>query len=307
MPESVRGEAEDPRVEPIHPRWSTWTFLVYASGAVALAALEGWLGYLSARWSDAAYAGAALVVFLVAAVLASILRRRAHPVAAGVFAFVAVVAFAAFAAALWTWLGWFDSGSTDAFRGFYVGRLLLLLVWLVAALVALGVFRFPLLLVQVILAGWIFTADLVSNGGWWSAVVTIVVGLFLLAVARSVDAGPSRPYGMWLHVGAGLLIGGSVLWFLHGGDVEWTLIVIASVAYILLAEHFERSSWAVLGTLGLLIAASHFALEWTRVQLFFFTAGSGTRPWASPLVATILALLLLALGLRSGRRDTAPS
>ena len=115
--------------------------------------------------------------------------------------------------------------------------------------------------------------------------------------------GPSRAYGMWLHVGAGILIGGGLWYFWHGGNIEWTLVALAAVAYILFADVAGRSSWAVLGTLGLLLAASHFALEWTHVQFLFFNVGGETvRGWVAPLVATFLALLLVGLGLRSATR-----
>ena len=133
--------------------------------------------------------------------------------------------------------------------------MLLELLWLLAAVIAIRLFRFPLLAAQAVLAGWIVVTDLISNGGGWSAVVTLFVGLVYLAVALAVDAGPGRPYGFWLHVGAGLLIGGGLLWFWHGGNIEWTLIAIASVVYVFFSQLVGRSSWAVLGAVGLLLAA----------------------------------------------------
>ncbi len=156
------------------------------------------------------------------------------------------------------------------------------------------------------LAGWIVVTDLLSNGGGWSAVVTLFVGLFYLAVALAVDSGPRRPYGFWLHVGAGLLIGGSLLWFWHGGNFEWALIAIAAVVYVFFSQPTGRSSWAVFGAIGLLLASIHFALEWTHVRLVFFSGGSAAdRPWVSPLVFTCLGVLLVCLGLALGRRSPA--
>lgn len=290
-------------MQPIHPRWATWSFLVYASGLVAIVALEGWWTYFASMWSDAGFAAAAFGLFAAGAAVAAAFRRTGHPVSAGVFAFVAVLAFFAFLGALWTWFGWARSSGADGFDGWHVTRLLLVLLSFVAALVALRIFRFPLLLVPAIFAGWYFVTDFVSNGGWWSALVTIAVGLFLLGAAVVVDDGPSRVYGMWLHAGAGVLVGGGLLYFFHGGDVEWTIVALLSAGYILFADAVGRASWAVLGTIGLLIASSHFALEWTHVQLFFFNAGNDTvRAWVPPLVTTCTAIVLLALGLRSGRR-----
>ncbi len=291
----------------IQPRWSAWTFLVYAGGLTVLAATGSWFTYFASQSGAAGYVGWTLLVLAVLAAVATGLRRTEHPLAAGIFAFAAVIAFVAFVAALWRWFGW-DSGSgtSSTFAGFSVARLTLELLWLLAAVVAIRGFRFPFLMAQIVAAGWIFFTDLISNGGGWTAIVTIFVGVVYLAVALAVDASPGRPYGFWLHAGAGLLIGGALLWFWHGGNFEWTLIAIASVAYVLFSQPVGRSSWAVLGAVGLLLASAHFALEWTHVHVLFVNGGSGsTRAWAAPLVFTCLGFVLVALGLLLGRRSSA--
>ena len=289
----------------VHPRWSAWSFLVYAGGLTVLGATGSWFVYLGATSGDAGYVGWTLLVFAILAVVATGFRGTAHPVTAGVFAFVAVIAYVAFLSALWTWFGWDSPSGSSSFSGFHFAQLLLELLWLVAALVALRRFHFPLLAAQAVLAGWILVTDVISNGGWWSAVVTLFVGLFYLVVALALDAGPGRPYGFWLHLAAGLLIGGSLLWFWHGGSIEWTLIAIASVVYVFFSQAVGRSSWAVLGTLGLLLASVHFALDWTHVRVVFFSGGSdSSRPWVAPLVFTCLGFLLVALGLATGRRSS---
>ncbi len=293
-------------MEVLHPRWSAWSFLVYAGGLALLGATGAWLTYLAAHSGSAGYAGWSLVVLALLGALATGLRRRAHRVAAGVLAFVAVIAFVAFLSALWTWFGWESASPTSSFHGFHLARLLLEALWLVAALVALRTFRFPLLVAQVVLAAWVVVTDLLSNGGGWSAVVTLFVGLVYLAIAFAVDAGAARPYGFWLHLAAGVLIGGSLLWFWHGGNVEWTLITIAAVLFVFFSQAADRSSWAVLGAIGLLFASVHFALEWTHVRLIFFTGGSAAeRPWVSPLVFTCLGLVLVGLGVALSRRAPA--
>jgi putative exporter of polyketide antibiotics len=133
--------------------------------------------------------------------------------------------------------------------------------------------------------------------------VTIVVGLAFVLAGIAVDDGPSRPYGFWLHVAAGVLIGGSLIFLLHHGTFEWTLIAIASVAYVGLAELFARSSWAVLGALGLLIVAGQFSLEWTHIRVSLFEPqGAGGRGWVPPLVFGGAGVLLVLLGLLAARR-----
>ena len=82
----------------------------------------------------------------------------------------------------------------------------------------------------VVASSWFFVTDLLSGGGNWSATVTFLVGLVFLAAAASLDAGSHHPYGFWLHVGAGLTIGGSLVYFLHDGDFEWALIALGGLA-----------------------------------------------------------------------------
>ena len=125
-------------MEVVHPRWAAWTFLIYAGGAVIVGATGGWLTYLAARSGAFGYAAWALLVLAVLAAVAGWFRRTDHPIAAGVFAFVALIAFVAFVAALWQWFGWLTpSSSSSSFSGFHAAQILIELLWLVAALVAL--------------------------------------------------------------------------------------------------------------------------------------------------------------------------
>lgn len=287
------------------PRFAGWSFLVYAGGFTTLGAAGGWLGYLSAHHGDAAYAFWALVVYVLLESAAYTLLHRGHRVSAGVFAFTGVVGFAAFLAALFTWFGWLGhQGSSSTFAGFHAGRLVVELLTLAAAGASLRVFRHPLLMAPVVLLAWLFLTDLLSGGGDWSAVVTLLVGLVFFAWALSADAGPRRPYGFWLHVGAGLTIGGSALFFWHSGTLDWILVVLVSLTFVRVGGSLERSSWAVLGTLGLLLAAGHFTLKWSSVTVpLLGPAGHSSRGWVPPLVFTVTGALLVALGLLLGRRQ----
>jgi hypothetical protein len=289
-------------VEIIRPRWTTWTFLLYAGGFTILGAAFAWLSYFSATSGKAGYVAWALLVFGVLAAVAERFRRTGHPITAGLFAFAAVATFVALVGALWTWFGWLSYGSSG-FGGFHLSRLLAELLWVAATLVTLARFRFPLLVSQFTLASWLIVTDMLSGGGDWSAVVTLLVGFCFLGAALLVDLGSTRPYGFWLHVAAGLLIGGSLIFLLHHGTFEWTLIAIASVVYVGLAELFARSSWAVLGALGLLIVAGQFSLEWTHIRVSLLEPqGAGGRAWVPPLVFGGAGVLLVLLGLLAARR-----
>lgn len=290
-------------MEIIQPRWATWTFLLYAGGFTILGAALGWLSYFSSSSGNAGFVGWALLVFAVLAAVAERFKRTGHPITAGLFAFAAVVAFVALIGALWTWFGWLSYGSSD-FSGFHFSRLLAELLWIAAILAALARFRFPLLAAQLALATWLIVTDLISGGGDWSAVVTLLVGFCFLGVALLLDLGATRPYGFWFHIAAGLLIGGSLVYLMHGGTVEWTLIAIASVVYVGLAELFGRSSWAVLGAWGLLLAAAGLTRDWTGIHVSLLGPSGGTdgRGWVPPLVFACAGAILLVLGLIAARR-----
>jgi hypothetical protein len=289
-------------VEIIQPRWAPWTFLLYAGGFTILGTAFGWLSYISAASGKAGSAAWALLVFAVLAAVAEWFKRTGHPITAGLFAFAAVAAFVAVVGAFWTWFGWLSYGSSS-FGGFHLSRLLAELLWVAATLLALGRFRFPLLVLQFAVATWLIVTDMLSGGGDWSAVVTLLVGFCFLGAGLLVDLGSTRPYGFWLHVAAGLLIGGSLIYLMHHGTVEWTLIAIASVVYIGLAQLFGRSSWAVLGALGLLIAAGQFTLRWTHIRVSLFDPqGAGSRGWVPPLVFGCAGALLVLLGLAAAWR-----
>jgi hypothetical protein len=292
-------------VDVIKPRWTSASYLLYVGGLTVLLAAGYSLAYLSRSYSGAAYTAWALLVLAVLAALAKVFRRTGRWIAAGLFALAAVIAFAVFLGALEAWFGWLSVPHSFV-GGFHVGRLALEVLTLVAALAALRSFRFPLLSMVVALVGWYFVTDVLSNGGGWTATVTLLVGLFYLALGVALDRGARRPYGFWLHVTAGLLIGGSLLYFWHSGDPGWTLVALVGLVYIGLAVRTDRSSWAVLGSLGIYAAAVHFGEKWTRATISLF-GGSVTsqRGWVPPVVLAGVGFLFVLLGLGLERRRRA--
>jgi hypothetical protein len=286
------------------PRWTTSSYLIYAGGLTVLGAALGALAYLSSQYGDAAYVGWSALVLVVLYGLAHAFKRRDRWLTAGIFAFASVIAWAAFIAALWTWFGWLNGNSTSgsSFAGFSVARLSLELLVLVAALDDLRRFRFPLIAAISVFVGWIFVTDLISGGGNWSAVVTLVVGLAYFAAGSASD----KPSAFWLHLAAGVLIGGSLLYWWHSGDTSWSFISVASLVYVLIGDRTGRSSWAVLGTFGFFAAATHFSAEWASSTLSFSPSVVSTfRGWVPSLVFAFVGFLLVALGLLSRRRHPA--
>jgi MYXO-CTERM domain-containing protein len=298
--------------------WSSASFLVYLGGFVIFGAI---LSLLQVQSEDHGAPGLVLWAVLVLAVLAALAflsRRTGHFVTAGLLALSSVGAFVVAFGALLDWFGWLPDIQSPGFRGFHFWLLVLELATVIAAAVALSIFRFPLLVFVLAATSWYFTTDLLSGGGNWSAWVTIAFGLVLLAAGAAVDTGPSRPYGFWLHVVSGLTIGGALLWFFHDSDFDWILIAIAALLYIALGDRLMRSSWVVLGAWGFLQTTSHFAEKWSDggllVPLFYlfpFTALSASdggpiyerhRPWAAPLMFAVVGFLFIGIALFLARR-----
>ena len=270
-----------------------------------LVAAWAWLGVISAHHGKGAFAGWTVAFYGVAEVCALGLLSKGRRVAAGVFAFVAVGMFAVLVGAFLHWFGWLHAGSAP-FSGFHWGALAVELLTLIAALVAIRVFRFPLLVLIAAGVGWYFVTDVLSSGGNWSAVVTLLVGLAFFVTGLAIDAGESRPFGFWLHVVAGLTVGGALLDFWHSSDTQWALIIVASLVYIAVGAAARRSSYAVIGAIGLALATGHFALNAT------FGIGGGqsfSRPhdWAAPVAYLCLGFFLAFVGLLLSRRNAAES
>jgi hypothetical protein len=303
--------------------WSGASFLAYLGGFTILFAVAALLTAEADDHGSAGFALWAALVFVVVAALAFAARKTGHPITAGLLALISVVAFVVFVGSLWDWFGWLDNFELG-FRGFHFAVLVLELITVVAAAVALRIFRFPLLLFVVAASAWFFTTDLISNGGNWSAIVTIAVGLVIFVAGLVADTSEPRVNGFWLHVVAGLTIGGGFLWFFHDGDLDWILVGVAGLAYIALGDRLTRSSWIVLGAWGMLQTASHFAAKWSAVSEVFFPAfylfpfvfefdgdysESNRHPWLGPLVFAALGAVFLgiALFLAHRRRDTIPA
>jgi hypothetical protein len=310
-------------VRAVRVPWSSASFLVYLGGLTILGAVGSLLNAQADQHGSAGLAGWALLVFLAVTVLALGVRGRGHRVTAGLLALSSVASFVVLLGALLDWFGWLASLSESPFQGFRVSVLVLDLAVVVAALVALRVFGFPLLVFVVAAGSWLFVTDLFSSGGDWSVVVTLLVGLALLPAAVSVDFGDARPYGFWLHVAAGLTVGGGLLWFFHDGDWDSILVAIAGLLYIAVGDRLVRSSWVVLGAWGILQTAAHFAAKWSSdVYAFSLSAfylfpfvladafdesgdARANHPWAVALVFAVTGALfvLIALAIVSRRRE----
>jgi hypothetical protein len=292
-------------VSAIRAGWTSASFLVYTGALTVLAAAVWLTSILSDRYAPAAFVGWAVLVFACAALCAFAFRRAARPLLAGLFAFVSVPLFGIFIGALEDWFGWLPDDFSPL-RGFPAGLLLLEVVVVAYALWALRVFRHPLLVLAAAGVGWYFVTDVLSSGGNWSAWVSILYGLCLLLAAVATN----RVYGFWLHVVSGLTIGGGLLWFWHTSDWNFILIALVGLAYIFFGGALRRSSWTVLGAVGLFLTTVHFVDKWFgSLNPFFLLFGVSEEPkhdWARPLGFVVLGFVFVALGIVLHRRDREP-
>jgi hypothetical protein len=301
--------------------WSSASFLVYLGGLTILFAT---VTLLTFQAEDHGTAGLVLWSLLITAALSTLAfaaKARGHFVTAGLLATSWVASVVVFLGAVLDWVGWLpDINEGGVFEGFRFWLLVLELAALIASAVALKTFRFPLLVLLVAATTWFFVTDLLSGGGDWTAIVTIVVGLSFLLAAIAVDDGPSRTYGFWLHVAAGLTIGGGLLWFFRDSAFDWILIGVVGLAYVGLATRLARSSWAVLGAWGMLQTAGYFADKWSDVTesffpLFYFFPffisldgdySEHAHNWLGPLVFALTGAVFIGIGIVLARRTQPP-
>ena len=289
--------------------WATGSFVGYLGALMALVAAFAWLSVIDSNHSQGALAGWSVLFWFVAEMIAFSLLGRGRRVAAGLFGFVGLGLFAFMVGAFFSWFGWLSHDG--ALHGFHVGNLVLILLVLAAAAIDLSIFKFPLFVVVLAGLGWYFVTDLVSSGGNWSAWVTLFVGLFLFVMALGTDGGDTRPYGFWVHVVAGLTIGGALLFWWHSSDFQWALIIVVSLVFMSVGAGIRRSSYAVLGALGLVLATGHYSVGAT------FGISDTLRPsgepvqgshasWAGPVAFLCLGLFLAFMGMVLWRRGEDP-
>jgi hypothetical protein len=290
-------------VDVVRPVWASWSFLVYAGCLMGLVASLAWLAIIAGDYGSGGFAGWTVLFWGVAEGVALGLLVAGRQVAAGVAAFVGLGLWVVMVGALFEWWGWLPDHDAPI-QGFHLGTLFLELLVVLAAAVDLRIWRHPLLVAILAPAVWLFVTDVLSSGGNWTWVVTLLVGLALFLLGIGLDADASRPYAFWVHATAGVLVGAALLNWWHTSDAEWAGIIVVALVFILVAAALRRSSYAVLGVIGLIAATAHFAGDEATGGLL---AGEPERPtkWALPVAFLCLGAFLLVLGLVLHRsRDT---
>jgi len=293
----------------IKPIWTSSTFLVYTGGLTVLGGAIGALAYLSTQYTGQGQRTAwALLILVALYAVAILLLVGDRPIAAGIFAFASVIAWAIFVGVFFSWLhltrGSFNKGAGQ----WSWARLLFELLILLAAMIDLRLFRFPFIALILAVVGWVFVIDLINAGRNFTLALTLVVGLvyFLVGVAGG------QPSGFWLHLVGGPLVGVPILVWLHTSTFDFVVISFMALLYVAVAHATRRSSWAFYGTLGFFIVTVHFLVgSPTGIAR---NAVNGRPPsinaWSFPLGFGLLGFWLVLLGLL-GRRlkatDAVPS
>jgi hypothetical protein len=290
----------------VRPRWSSASALAYAGGIVCLLATIGLLGIAQDDWGDWALVGGTVLAAAIAFALAVVLDGAARAVAAGVAATLGVVfaglAVGAFLNAI---------GLLDADTGDYQPETLLVEATIVgAALLAVRRFRAPLPVLPAALAFWVAVADLSSLGSWDDAgeVLSVAAGCLLAVAGVAADRAGREPFGFWLHAVGGLAAGGGLAILI--GEDAWALTALLGLAFVALAYALGRSSYAVLGAIGILVATTLFAVDPGSFVGGFVPFGVGApsggdslEGWQIALSYLVAGLVLAALGL-AGERVT---
>ncbi len=148
--------------DPVRPRWSSASALVYLGGVVILVATLALISILGDDHGEWTIVGYSALATGLAIALALLLQQSNRPVAAGLVATLGVVFFAVFVGAFENAIGLLDFDLGD----YQVASLLLEVLTIGASLVALQRFRAPLLMLPIAVVLWIILADIGSIGSW---------------------------------------------------------------------------------------------------------------------------------------------
>lgn len=284
------------------PRWTSASYLLYLGAFVVLGAATSAYAYLTAQYGSGALVGWTLLMLVVLAAIAFGFRRGGAWLATGLFAYLTVAAVSFFVGAVFTWWGWRTGGGATPFSGWHWSSWALAMIVIGTAAALLVVTRFPLLVLPIVVLAWYVVTDFVSGGGSWSAVVTLLIGLIYLGVGLVVD----RVHGFWVEAASGVLVGGALLYWWHSSTADFALLAAFGVVFIWLGVLISRSSWTVLGSLGLIAAAVHFASEWAKGSISILPVPTPTKVWVPIVVAAVLGFLFVALGVLAARRRDEP-
>jgi hypothetical protein len=281
----------------VRPIWSSSSMLVYVGGLVALLATTALIaiaGEDGGRW---AALGAAVVAAAVAFALAELLARADRAIAAGVAATLALLFAVGALGVVLDLVGAFDLTLDD----WQPASLVLEAGVVGGAFLAVRRYRAPLLVLPAAVAVWVAIADLGSLVSWGDAeeLLSLGVGAVLAAAGVALDRAGRPAYAFWLHTVGALAVGGAVVAL--AGDSGWPVVAAIALLFVAAAFALRRSSYAVLGAIGILVAATLFAVDPIGVVAGVLpfappSGGDSLEGWQVALSYLVAGLLLAAIG-----------
>ncbi|MEK6273729.1 MAG: hypothetical protein AABM30_00150 [Actinomycetota bacterium] len=291
--------------------WSSSAFLFYLGAFVILFSIIWLLESLNGAGSDSGLVGWTTLALASVVCAALLLRRAGWTILAGLAAFIGVIVFAAWVGSIFDWAGFSPDESDNFFTTDFEPSLLVLEALVVAAaLWAIWIFRFPLLVLPVAVIAWYSLVDNVAlltgdPGNDAHAAFAVIVGMLLVVGGIWLDRAGRDPYAFWLHVVGSLTVGGGILELLGNkdlvGDTDWAFVFggLISLAYIAAARVLSRSNYAVIGAIGVLAVGTYFIQTWySFISIPFLFEGSGgdDAKWKAALSYMVLGLVLVVLG-----------
>jgi hypothetical protein len=295
---SHRDDAgQRPRFDLVHLLWYAGALIVMA--AMGLFSVEAWSRY-------GGFTLAAITAFYAVACAAAgshLWHARGLRTPGGLLITVAVVMVPVTIGAIQDALGWWTSGSAP-YRHFLPwvrsSWLPMALGTILAASVALRFFRFPFLTIPLVAALWLLSIELapwllgeIWTGWRHQTILSLAVGLLILAAAWRIDIRSDGDFAFWLHL-AGLLAAWGGLSLLESdSELGHGLYCLVNVLLLFLSIFLMRRAYAVFGALGLGFYLVDLASRVFKGSLLF------------PVALSLVGIAVIALGLLYFRKRQA--
>ncbi|MGH6912551.1 MAG: hypothetical protein ACREH3_02460, partial [Geminicoccales bacterium] len=260
-----------------------------------------------ARLGGAALAIIAMIYAALLAVAGDHLWRRGLQIPGRLLITIAVTMAPLFVYGVQDALGWLDGVDPGDYSGFYEfcrwttgSRVPMELATIAAGLSALRFYRFPFLVAPIAVALWFLSMDLAPwllGASWdeWRGrkLVSICLGLAVLAAAWTVDVRARGDFAFWLHLFGLMAFWGGLTALDSNNELSKALYCLINVGLIALALFLQRRAYALFGGLGVAIYLHHLADRVFEDSLLY------------PFALSLIGLAVIGAGLLLHRHGAA--
>ncbi len=295
----------DAEVAPdLRPRFDLAHLLWYTGALIVIGAMGLFSSLAFSEWGGGALAITAIVYAALFVALAILLWGRGLNIPGGLCLVVAVTMAPLLVFGLQNAFGWWSHGDPGGYQNFYgwikASWLPMEIATIVAGLVAFRFCRFPFLIAPIAVALWFLSMDLVpwifgENWNSWEqrAVVSVYLGVAMLAVAWWADVRAGGDDAFWLHVFGLIIFWGGLTSMATDSDRELFLAIycLVNIGLLVLAIFLQRRAYVVFGAFGIALYLEHLAGEVFRDSLLY------------PFALSLIGLLILGAGLFYHRKQ----